>query len=59
VLILRPLVRYHACEDPLFPGEWRVEPVKYAGRGVVYLFRGDDARFEALAWAKHKNAELT
>lgn len=31
-------MKYRTFEDPLFPGVWRVEPVDYTGRGIVYLF---------------------
>lgn len=47
--------RYRALKDPCFPGTWRVEPVVYEGRGIVYLFRSEE---EARAWAKKKNAEF-
>jgi hypothetical protein len=53
-----PGMRYCAIEDPLFPGTWRAEPIKYTGRGFVYLFLGESARSDAMAFAKSKNAGL-
>jgi hypothetical protein len=47
--------RYHALEDCLFPGTWKVEPVDYVGRGIVYLFKTEA---EARDWAKHKNQKF-
>lgn len=54
--VLIPAIRYCAIEDQLFPGTWRAEPISYTGRGFVYLFLGPDARFDALAFVKSKNA---
>lgn len=55
ILTLEQPVRYCAVEDKHFPGTWRVEPVDYRGRGVVYLFHGEMAKYEAAAFAKSKN----
>jgi hypothetical protein len=48
-------MKYHALEDPLFPGTWRAEPLDYAGRGIVYLFRSEA---EAWACAKRKTKQF-
>jgi hypothetical protein len=46
---------YLFCEDLLFPGVWRSEPVDYQGRGFVFLFTGQMARWEAMAFTKSWN----
>jgi hypothetical protein len=48
--------QYRACEDVLFPGTWRVEPLNYAGWGCVYLFHGKRAQMQAAEFAKKKNS---
>lgn len=57
VITLQQPAPYRAIEDVLFPGTWRAEPEDYAGRGIVYLFRGEMAKYEAIAWAKKKNRQ--
>lgn len=47
-------MRYRTYADPLFPGTWKVEPVGYTGRGIVYLFPTED---EARAWERRKNKQ--
>jgi hypothetical protein len=51
----QPHFRYCAHEDRLFPGTWLAEPTGYVGRGVIYIFHGDDAEVHAKAWAKQMN----
>jgi hypothetical protein len=57
VVTLQTPALYCAVEDKQFPGTWRAQPMNYQGSGVVYLFRGDMAKYEALAWAKKKNKQ--
>lgn len=48
-------MKYCVAEDKQFPGVWRAEPVNYHGRGFVFLFKGEMAKYEAAAFAKNKN----
>jgi hypothetical protein len=43
---------YHARPDLLFRGMWRAEPIGYGGRGAVFLFKGEMAKYEAMGFAK-------
>jgi hypothetical protein len=49
-------VQYRACREVGFSPKWRVEPVNYVGRGVVYIF---DTEAEAIEKANAKNKEAT
>jgi hypothetical protein len=49
-----PAFKYRVLPDKLFPGTWRVEPVDYTGRGIVYLFPNEE---EARDWEKRKNKQ--
>jgi hypothetical protein len=53
----QPHMRYMARESKQrqFPGEWRAEPVNYRGRGIIYFFCGEDAKFDAERFVKEKN----
>jgi len=53
----QPVAQYQVRrdEDQGFEPSWRVEPVNYTGRGIVYLF---DCESDAEAFVKQKNEEM-
>lgn len=56
---MQPVFVYTPLPDALFPGTWKVEPMRYQGQGLVYLFHGERAKEDAIDWSKEKNRRRT